>query len=274
MASPTTVHLEATLTSLNPALLGNSDSTMSRPSAQTKSAAGTKAAPSKSTEIKGLENDVWTLLFAAHPTLIPNVKVMAAVDEKGRTMSQLEHQLRKYRHAGKELGEQKAQILEGLVKNDDGGKKRKSMNEDGGKTGAAKKGKPNAEDDGTEDKEDIPVKKAKVVKKGTAKKGKPDADDDATEEEVIPAKRAKVVKKGTAKVVKKVATGGTKPKASLKGNTKTNAKAKKGKEVEQAEDATADEEGGDVEEGDAGVGEEDGDVEEDDNGMVDMQFER
>ena len=224
---------------------------MSRPSAQpkaTKSAAATKSAPSKSTEIKGLDNDVWALFFAAHPTLVPNVKAMAAVDKKGRTASQLEHQLRKHRHAGKELAEQNEEILEGLVKKDEGGKKRKSMSE-GGKTGAAKNGKPDEEYDDT-DVGDGPPKKAKVVKKGTAK----------------------VVKRGTAKVVKKAPTGGIKPKASSKANPKTTGKAKKGKEIEQAEAASADEEGRDVEEGDISVGGEDGDVEEDDNGMVDMEF--
>lgn len=162
---------------------------------------------------------------------------MSAVDEKGRTASQIEHKLRKHRHAGKELAEKKARILEGLVKND-GVRKRKSASEEGGKTGAAKKGKPDVETDDVEG-EDAPIKKPKIVKKGTAK------------------------------IVKKGPNVGTKPKGNLKANPRMKGKAKKSEELEQAEDAS-----GEEEEGDTGVGDEDGDVEEDDNGMVDMQFAR
>lgn len=245
MASPITIPLRTTLTSPTSALLNHLDTKMSLPATPmkaTKPTASAKSTPSKSTESKGLDNDVWTLLFAAHPTLVPNFKAMAAVDEKGRTASQFEHQLRKHRQAGKELAESKATMLEGLVKKNDGGaKKRKSVSEEGGKTGAVKKGKVDVETDDVEG-EESPVKKAKVVKKGTAK------------------------------VVKKRPNGGTKPKATPKVNPKMNGKAKKGKEVDQAEDASGEEEAGDVD--DTGIGEEEGDVEEDDNEMMDMKFER
>lgn len=163
---------------------------------------------------------------------------MAAVDYKGRTASSLEHQLRKHRHAGKELAEKKAAVLQGLGKSEGGARKRKSGGEEGGKSGAAKKGRVDGETDGVEGES--------------------------------PAKKARVVKKGTAKIVKKGIVGGTKAKA----NARPNGKVKRGKNVEAGEDADADGDGRDVEEGDTGVGEEDGDVEEDDNGMVEMQFER
>ena len=234
MAAHTIPHPKSTLTSLTPVSPNDLNTRMSVSSLPSTPMKATKSTPSKSTEAKGLDNDVWTLLFAAHPSLVPNLKAMAAIDEKGRTASQLEHQLRKHRHAAKELAEKKAGILEGLVKKDEGGKKRKTVSEEAGKAGAAKKGKENADGDDTE--------------------------------EGSPAKKTKVAKKGTARIVKKGVTGGTKPK--------TKPKAKKGKETEQAEDASGDEEGGDVEERDTGVGEEDGDVEEDDNGMVEMKFER
>lgn len=240
MTSTTTIPLRPTLTTFTTAPLNTPNTKMTLPSASTKatkSTASTKATLSKSTDGKGLENDVWTLFFAAHPTLIPNVRIMSAVDEKGRTASQIEHQLRKHRHAGKELAEKKAAILEGLVKND-GAKKRKSASEEGGKTGAAKKGKADVETDDVEE-DDTPVKKPKVVKKGTAK------------------------------IVKKGPIGGTKAKANPKANPRMNGRATRSKEVEQAEDAS-----GEEEEGDTGVGDEDGDVEEDDNGMVEMEFER
>lgn len=161
---------------------------------------------------------------------------MSAVDEKGRTASQIEYQLRKHRQAGKELAEQKAGILEGLMKND-GVRKRKSASAEGGKT-------------------------------STAKTSKADVETDDVEEDDTPAKKPKIVKKGTAKIVKKGPTGGAKPKANPKANPRMIKKVKRSKELEQAEDA-----GGEEEEGETGVGDEDGDVDEDGHDMIEMMFE-
>ena len=48
-------------------------------------------------------NSFMPLLFAAHPEIVPHYKRMAAMDDKGRTASALEHKFRNWRQEGKKI---------------------------------------------------------------------------------------------------------------------------------------------------------------------------
>ncbi|KAI4211252.1 MAG: hypothetical protein LQ351_005936 [Letrouitia transgressa] len=62
------------------------------------------SSPTKGSAISSLD-DVMPLFFAAHPTVVPKYKVMAALDPKERTESSFEHRFRKWRQEGRTLVE-------------------------------------------------------------------------------------------------------------------------------------------------------------------------
>ncbi|KAI4161445.1 MAG: hypothetical protein LQ342_004848 [Letrouitia transgressa] len=62
------------------------------------------SSPVKGSAISSLD-DVMPLFFAAHPTVVPKYKIMAALDPKKRTESSFEHRFRKWRQEGGALVE-------------------------------------------------------------------------------------------------------------------------------------------------------------------------